>query len=379
MRKIAFISRVLFLLLLCWQSKQTLQAQTTYPVNDVANPREACFAFTNATIVKDAQTTIPNATLVIRKGKIEAAGATVSIPKDAVVIDCKGKYIYPSFIDVFSDYGTSPVQRAAGGFGGQQQTVSNTKGAYGWNQAIKPEVNAANAFTVNETAAKELRSMGFGTVMTHQPDGIARGTGTLVTLANEKENKVLLKDRAAAVYSFDKGSSAQDYPTSLMGSIALLRQTYLDAQWYKTNANATGAAEEGTNLSLQAWNNNLQLPQLFDANDKWNDLRADKVGDEFGVQYIIKGGGNEYQRINEIKATNASFIIPINFPQAMDVEDPTDARFVSLNDLKHWEMAPLNPGRLEKSRNQFCHHGLGCKGCRYFPRQYPQSHTKWLK
>ncbi len=31
------------------------------------------------------------------------------------------------------------------------------------------------------------------------------------------------------------------------------------------------------------------LPQIFDANDKWNDLRADRIGDEFGVQYIIKG------------------------------------------------------------------------------------------
>lgn len=356
MRKIPFISRVLFLLLLCWQSKHTLQAQATYPVNDVANPREACYAFTNATIVKDAQTSIANATLVIRKGKIEAVGATVSIPKDAVVIDCKGKYIYPSFIDVFSDYGTQPIQRAQGGFGRSSQMLSNTKGAYGWNQAIKPEVDAANNFSINEETAKDLRGMGFGTVMIHQPDGIARGTGALVTLAAEKENKVMIKDRAAAIYSLDKGSSTQDYPTSLMGAISLLRQTYLDGQWYKNKP-----VEEGTNLSLQAWNNNQQLPQLFDANDKWNDLRADKIGDEFGVQYIIKGGGNEYQRINEIKATNASFIIPITFPQAMDVEDPTDARFVSLRDLKHWEMASLNPGVMEKAGINFALTSAGVK------------------
>jgi hypothetical protein len=88
------------------------------------------------------------------------------------------------------------------------------------------------------------------------------------------------------------------------------------------------------------------LPQIFDANDKWNDLRADRIGDEFGVQYIIKAGGNEYQRIKEIKGTNASFIVPLNYPQAQDVEDPNDARFVSLTDLKHWEMAPTNPGRV---------------------------------
>ena len=109
-----------------------IQAQATFPVNDVASPKDGSYAFTNATIVKDAQTTLQNATLVIRQGKIENVGNNISIPKDAVVIDCKGKYIYPAFIDLFSDYGiTGPVaqQRAGGGFFGPQQITSNTKGA----------------------------------------------------------------------------------------------------------------------------------------------------------------------------------------------------------------------------------------------------------
>ena len=100
--------------------------------------------------------------------------------------------------------------------------------------------------------------------------------------------------------------------------------------------------------------NNQNLPQIFEGNDKWNDMRADRIGDEFGVQYIIKGGGNEYQRINEIAATKASYILPLNFPQAMDVEDPNDARFVSLADMKHWELAPTNPAAFEKANIPFC-------------------------
>ncbi|HVU57113.1 MAG TPA: hypothetical protein VHD83_18760, partial [Puia sp.] len=80
-------------------------AQSTFPVNGVVDPREKCYAFTNATLVKDGQTTITGATLLIRDGLIVSAGTGVAIPKDAVVIDCSGKYIYPSFIDIFSDYG----------------------------------------------------------------------------------------------------------------------------------------------------------------------------------------------------------------------------------------------------------------------------------
>ena len=48
------------------------KAQVTFPENGIADPRHGHYAFTNATIVKDAGTTITNATLVIRDGKIIA-------------------------------------------------------------------------------------------------------------------------------------------------------------------------------------------------------------------------------------------------------------------------------------------------------------------
>jgi imidazolonepropionase-like amidohydrolase len=333
---------------------QRIIAQSTFPVNDVANPKDGCYAFTNASIVKDAQTTLQNASLVIRRGKIEAVGSNINIPKEAVIIDCNGKYIYPSFIDIYTDYGLPPssVQQTAGGaaaFFRTQQITSNTKGAYGWNQAIKPETEAHKNFTADDSKAKTMRDIGFGSVLTHQKDGIARGTGAFVTLANQADNFVLIKDKASAHYAFNRGTSSQSYPSSMMGMIALLRQTYLDAQWYKSSP-----AAEGVNLSLKCWNENQTLPQIFDANDKWNDLRADRIGDEFGIQYIIKGGGNEYQRIREMADTKASFILPLNYPAAIDVDDPNDLRFVGLDDLKHWELAPSNPAAFEKAGISFC-------------------------
>jgi imidazolonepropionase-like amidohydrolase len=327
-------------------------AQPTFPENGVADPRHGQYAFTNATIVKDGSNTLSNATMIIKDGKIVAVGTNLKVPAGAVEVNCAGKYIYPSFIDVYADYGIPAPrpQQGGGNFFAQTQIEANTKGAYGWNQAIKSDVDAYKIFNVDESKAKPLRDLGFGTVLSHVRDGIARGTGTLVTLANEKENLVVIKDRASANYSFSKGTSTQGYPSSLMGSIALLRQTFLDAQWYSKNK----PASEGLNISLQAWTNNLNLPQIFEANDKWNDLRADRIGDEFGVHYILKAGQNEYQRIKEMKATNAAFILPLNFPQAQDVEDPNDARFVSLSDMKHWELAPTMPSVFEKEGILFC-------------------------
>ncbi|MEJ8817768.1 amidohydrolase family protein [Lacibacter sp. H407] len=327
------------------------RAQETFPVNGVADPRSGSFAFTNATIVKDASTTINNATLVIKDGKIIAVGTSVSIPADAVVIDCKGKYIYPSFVDAYADYGIAAPQRQQGGFNfnAPAQIASNQKGAYGWNQAIRTDVQGVRIFTADNTKGKALRDNGFGAVLTHQRDGIARGTGVFVSLADGSDNKAVLKEKASAHYSFNKGTSTQSYPGSIMGSIALLRQSFIDAQWYKNNP-----LSEGVNLSLRFWNEHQNLPQIFEANDKWAVVRADKIGDEFGVQYIMKAGGNEYQRINEMAGTKATFILPLNYPAAMDIEDPHDARFVALGDMKHWEMAPANAAMFEKAGINFC-------------------------
>ncbi len=341
----------------------TAWCQVTAPVNGVADVRNVTYAFTNATVVKDAQTRLSNVTLLIRMGKIVAVGNNVSIPADATVIDCTGKFIYPSFIDIYSDYGIATATRNSTGFNfaAPAQLNSNTKGAFGWNQAIKSDVNTASLFNADEAKAKGLRENGFGVVLTHQKDGIARGTGSVVDLSDRKENFSMIKEKAASFYSFNKGTSTQSYPGSLMGSIALLRQSFLDGQWYKNKP-----AAEGTNLSLQAWNNNLSLPQIFEANDKWNDLRADRIGDEFGVQFIIKAGQNEYQRMDEMKATKASFILPLNFPVAIDVEDNNDVRFVSLADMKQWEMAPTNPAAFEKKGINFCLTSADLKDAKQF-------------
>ncbi len=173
----------------------------------------------------------------------------------------------------------------------------------------------------------------------------------------------MLKEKASAQYSFSKGASTQSYPSSLMGVIALLRQTYYDASWYKNNPPG-----EGKNSSLAAWNQNQyqNLPQIFDADDKWNCLRANRIGNEFKIKYILKAGGNEYQRIKEMAATKATFILPLDFPQPMDVEDPNDARYVSLADMENWELAPSNPAAFEKTNITFCLTADGLKDAKTF-------------
>ena len=323
-------------------------SQETITPNDVQDNRAGAFAFTNATIMVDYQTKIDKATLLIKDGKVIQARANVTVPKGYSTIDLNGKYIYPSLIDLHTSYGLPKVEQSRrGGFGGAEQMLTKTKGAYNANEAIKSEFNAGEVFTGNAKSATDYKKAGFGAVLSFRSDGIARGNSTFVTLG-KNDNEDVLSERAAAHYSFNKGTSNQNYPRSMMGYIALIRQTFLDAEWYG-QFNPRPFKDQ----SLEAWIDSKKLPQVFDAGEWLNVLRADKVGDEFGVQYIIKSDGDSYKRINEVKATKATLIVPVNFPDAYDVDDPLDAQRVSVADMKHWELAPTNLGRLEAAEINF--------------------------
>lgn len=333
------------LLFLCSFS---LLAQEYFPKNDgVKSVNSNYTAFTNAKIYITPSQVIDNGTLLIKDGKVVASGAQVSIPKNTTVINVVGKSIYPSFIDMYSDFGVEKPKRKPGG--GRSPQYDPTRTGFYWNDHVMPENNAISKFEFDTKKAKEFLNAGFGVVNTHLQDGIVRGTGTLVALNTAKGNDMtILEQHSGQYFSFRKSvTSRQSYPGSIMGSMALLRQLYLDAEWYSKGNSKT------KDLSIEALNKNKSLVQIFSAGSRVNALRADKVGDQFGIQYVILGGGDEYERVNEVKATNAAFIIPIDFQDAYDVENVYLSQSLSLSDMRTWNQGPSNPKILAENNVTF--------------------------
>jgi imidazolonepropionase-like amidohydrolase len=341
-----FFSRLLLVLSLLMPLG--LSAQVTFPQNGPHDPRPELHAFTNATLWVRYDQKIEKATLLIREGRVEKIGTDVEIPAGAVVHDLSGKWVYPAFVELYANYG-QPEPRAVGGSPSESpQMLNNQKGAYSWNEALKNDYRAHTQFAVDAKTAQSLRAAGFGAALSHRFDGIARGSGTLVLLGEEKEHLLVLRDLASRHFSFRKGTSTQDYPSSLMGAIALLRQAFYDAKWY-----ADGGKEEEYNISLDTWNQLDGLPAVFDVRDRLEALRAAKIGREFDLKFILKGSGDEYQRLDEIQRTGCPLIVPVNFPKAYDLEDPYEAELVALGDMLHWEMAPSNAARLAQAQIPF--------------------------
>lgn len=340
------MNRITFAIALCFCSF-ALFAQDYFPKNDgVKTTNTNYHAFTNAKIYVTPTQVIENGTLLIKDGKIVASGAQVSIPKNTTVVDLDGKSIYPSFIDVYSTFGVKKPERKQGS-GSPQYGPSRT--GYYWNDHVMPENKAIDQFKFDSKAAKDLLGAGFGVVNTHIEDGIIRGSGTLVTLNTEGDNANRILDPYSGHYfSFSKSvTSRQSYPGSIMGSIALLRQMYYDADWYAKGNSKT------RDLSLEALNANKNLVQIFGAGSRANGLRADKIGDQFGIQYIILGGGDEYERIKDVKATNATYIIPVNFQDAYDVENAYLSKSLALSDMRAWNQEPSNPKVLADNNVRF--------------------------
>ncbi|QCE42061.1 amidohydrolase family protein [Psychroserpens sp. NJDZ02] len=323
-------------------------AQEYVPKNDGVKTNTSNYtALTNAKIYVTPNQIIEKGTLLIKDGKVVSSGASVTIPKNAVVIDVTGKSIYPSFIDIYSDFGIKKPSSASGNRRNPQYDASR-EGFY-WNDHIRPDQNAIDHFKFDSKKAEALRKAGFGVVNSHIDDGIIQGTGVLVTLAASGSDATrLLDDRVGQFSGTSKSkTSRQAYPTSLMGTMALLRQVNHDADWY-----AKGNIKE-KDRALEAYIANKNLVQFFDAGKKINALRFDKLGDQFGIQYVFVGGGDEYELISDIKNTNAKFILPLDFPDAYDMEDPLLAQSVSLEDLKAWNQSPANPKVLAENNIQF--------------------------
>ncbi|NQV51547.1 MAG: amidohydrolase family protein [Flavobacteriales bacterium] len=306
-------------------------AQETHPVNGVHDVRMVYNAFTNARVHITPEQTMDSATLLIQDGRIVACGKAVEIPAGTVVHDCAEQTIYPSFIDAYAGFNFKKPTR------GDKKTPSVVNTASNWNPAIHPEFQYAPTFPIDKKVKEDWLAGGIGVVNVHERDGIMRGTGALFHIGIDQANQSLILPQSSAHYSFSKGNSTFDYPSSHIGAIALFRQTMLDAQWY-----ASSAPRKEVNASLRALNQANQAPNIFELG---NELSYRNVGDlaaEFDKTFILKGNGKEYLIRDHLRAPQ-KIIVPTSFPKPFDIQDPLDARMVSLEQLKHWEAAPFNP------------------------------------
>lgn len=333
------------LLLICCT---IMSAQSSRPPEGIRKNTPAVHALTNLTIVPAPGKRIEKGTIIIRDGVIRAVGANVAVPADAREWDCTGLTAYAGMIDLASEYGQPKPK-------GSAPAAEPVRGAAYWNSNILAEYSAASEFLPEKEAAEKLRAAGFTTVLSVPQQGIIKGNSVLVNLGNDDANAQVLRSSMFQHITLSSLGFGQGYPDSHMGAIALIRQTMIDALWYadaqRIYAKNPVQTRPEENVQLAALERAASGKQMvvFETSDELRAFRAGAIAKEFSLQWMLRGSGYEYRRVDAVKALNVPVIVPVNFPDAPSVESPEDAFNTGYEELRHWDFASENPARLRKA------------------------------
>ena len=311
----------------------------TAPVNGIRPAEVRAHAIVGATVVVSPQVSIDRATVIIRDGVIVAVGPDVPVPAGARVHDGDGLTVYPGLIDA-----AVLVEVAADPDGAGAHFCTR----------VHPQVAMSEQPGPDATLREALRELGFTAAAVYPAKGIFRGSGTVIALADEDEHVLAYLDHAAMAIGFDTGGREdREYPRSLMGAIAMIRQTLYDAQWYGVTQRIWREDPQGHEPPLRADAlaalSNVILGRqqvLFDVSDEHDALRAARLIDEFELTGALLGSGLEFRRLDLIVATGLPVIVPVKYPKRPAVSSLLEADDVSLRTMMTWEQAPTNARRL---------------------------------
>lgn len=268
----------------------------------------------------------PSSTIVVRDGRIEdVMDASHEPPPWARTIDGRGMLVLPAFIDAYAHAGcTTPepaVDRDRAPKAVSDVLVdmreANRKG-------LQPSFQAARTFTLAADPAAEYRKNGFGYLLSAPHGEILAGESALATTRESAPRDAIVLASPFAHASFR--STGAGYPTTLMGSVAHLRQFLLDAQHAQTLAqrfeakksrrrppfdpdlSAAGAIVDGSRRVMSEADSAADI-------DRW--LR---IADEFHLSVAISGGRDAWKRARELAQRRTPVFLALDWGE--EVEDP---------------------------------------------------------
>lgn len=323
------------------------------------------YAITNARIVPVAGPAIEKGTLVVRDGLIAAVGTTVTAPAEARIVDGTGLTIYPGLIDAYSSLGlrAAPGGGAGGGGGGGGfgggAAPARPAGAPNSRQlpGLQPEVRAIDQVVDNADFAA-AHAAGITTALTAPSGRIYEGQSALISLGSGDFAALAIRPTVALHVGF-QGIGGGVYPGSLMGVFAALRQSLIDARYYRDQQGAYArnprtARRPDFDPSLEALQPVLAgtMPVVFRANTQREIERALDLAKEFGLKAMIGGGSEAYLVADRLKAENVPVLLSVNFPRRT-AAPAADAEPEPLRVLRERVQAPKTPGALQQAGVRF--------------------------
>jgi imidazolonepropionase-like amidohydrolase len=346
------------------------------------------YAIRGARIVTAGGAPIDSGTIVIRRGTIDAVGASIPVPADAAVIDGAGMTVYPGLIDLGSTRATDQTIPAT------PQNFRTSAELERWKrmQILKPHTRAADSVRVDDAELTRMAAAGITSVLALPAGDVISGQSALVNVAappdepqignivEQRRGLIVVKTPVAVHVSFPNqprpGGNA--YPNSLMGVIAFVRQAFLDAQHFGEVVRSSDRAAKAAladDPALEALQPAVEgkVPVAFEANQPREILRALKLAKELKLQAIVTGGREAAAVAADLKSQNVRVVYSLNLPQrprhlAPDADETLEA-------LKVRADAPKVPGELAKAGVMFAFGSAGLTD----PKDFVRNASKAVK
>ncbi|HVR44456.1 MAG TPA: amidohydrolase family protein [Thermoanaerobaculia bacterium] len=290
---------------------------------------------------------IENGTVVIRDGLIEAVGARVAIPPDAVVVEVEGLNVYPGLFDAHTTFGLPRRERSGGAARESREEPA----------AAEPTASteAARLVTLTADALDARRATGVTTVLTVPREGNFNGQSAILNLGEGEIGALILRAPASTHVSFNTKTWGR-FPDSLMGAIYHARQTLLDAQWlvrareiYDRDPRGRRRPEASPDLDALAPALRREIPVVFSASDQVRIRRAADIGREMGLRWIVSGATEAWELGDLLAAAKAPVLFSVEFPRKPGIA-PEDQ---SLREIRDRVLAPTGPAELARRNVEF--------------------------
>ena len=330
------------------------------------------YVIRGARVVTVSGAPVASGTVVLRNGLIESVGADVQPPADAVSLDGAGLTVYPGLIDMGTTAGVD-IQVITQ----QPATIRTFDEAERWKRSLvlRADVMAAEHVKLDAPELSRLAGVGITSVLATPPGVLFKGQSALLNITTPEEEPIvgaIAASRAGvnvvrspvALHVEFQPPRGDGYPAALLGAIAFVRQTFIDAQYQQAleqryQKSPAGMVRPAFEPALDAMQPALagRIPVAFDAALQREVVRALEMAKEFKLVPIIAGGHEADLAAADLKAQNAKVIFSLNYPTrsralAPDADEPA-------RELRLRAHAPKAPAGLAKAGVPFAFSSAG--------------------
>ena len=284
-----------------------LAAAILFAASDVSAQFEGrTYAITDARLVTLTGQVIESGTIVLRGGLIEALGADVSPPADAVLIDGDSLTVYPGFIDAYSQAGLVLLE------GDEREYAGNIAHRL-----------ATEHFDPAADNLADYRKQGLTSALITRSDGVFGGQAVLMNLMGDDVPSMTVKAPVVQTMGYQR---QRGYPGTLMAVVAWQRQTLIDASYHallqtryreSPRSMVRPPADPALEALLPVAKGEAPVMGIVQIENDFKRLR--NLSAEYNLSYWIAGAVEAFRVPDLIREAGVPVLVSLNFPSINQV------------------------------------------------------------